>query len=171
MSVTQSPETLTRLRANVFEVSLGHGVQILGTSEIRYGVGVGAEWGRPSRFIKSSNAFAIRDEVHIRVFHSFTDDEGFDGIVVGFGTRFHFTSGQLKNGYFELGSGVGLTDGVSTDVNSHFNFVSFLGAGFFFASEGNAPRFGVRWVHVSNAGIEPPNRGLNQFEAVFGVRF
>lgn len=166
-----SPESLARLRANIVEISAGHGVEILGTSETRYGVGVGIEWGRPGRIAPSSRSWAAREEVHLRVFRSFTGDEGFDGLVAGFGTRWHMTGGRLKNGYFELGSGIGVTNGVSTDVNAHFNFVSFLGAGFFFTSDANAPRFGLRWVHVSNAGIEPPNRGLNQFEAVFGMKF
>jgi hypothetical protein len=167
----QSPETLSRLRGTIFEASIGHGVEILGTSEARYGVGLGIEWGRPARVVPTSNGLAAREEVHLRLFRSFTSDEGFDGLVAGFGSRWHFTSGRMKNGYFEIGSGVGITDGVSIDVNSHFNFVSFLGAGFFFNGDDHAPRFGIRWVHVSNAGIEPPNRGLNQFEAVYGIRF
>lgn len=169
--LAQSPETLSRLKSTVVEASIGHGVQILGTSEIRYGVGVGVEWGRPSRLIKSSDWLAVREGPHLRIFRSFTGDEGFDGLVVGLGTRFVFTKGRLTNGYFEVGSGIGITDGISIDVNSYFNFVSFIGGGFYFDSDSRAPRFGVRWVHVSNAGIEQPNRGLNQIEAVYGFRF
>jgi|SRR5688500_8607387 len=171
LMLQESPETLARLRGNVFELSIGHGVQILGTSEVRYGVGIGIEWGRPSRIAPSSNSFAARESAYLRLFRSFTSDEGFDGLVAGFGTRWHATSGRLKNGYFEIGSGIAVTDGVSIDVNSHFNFVSFLGGGFFFTNSFTSPRFGLRWVHVSNAGIESPNRGLNQVEAVFGFRF
>ena len=75
------------------------------------------------------------------------------------------------DGYIEAGSGITVTDGVSIDVNSHFNFVSHIGGGFFLSSAPNATRVGIRWVHVSNAEIEPPNRGLNQLELVFGFKF
>ncbi|MEO7454209.1 MAG: acyloxyacyl hydrolase [Fimbriimonadales bacterium] len=166
-----SSDLLTRLRANVFELSIGHGAKILGTSEIRYGVGVGVEWGRPGRILKSGQSIAIREEAHLQVFRSFNENEGFDGLVAGVGIRLHPLKGAVRNGYVEIGTGAAITDGVSTDVNSHFNFVSFVGAGFYFDSAASAHRFGIRWIHVSNANIEPPNIGLNQFEAVFGFRF
>lgn len=171
IAIQDAPAVLARQRATIVEVSAGHGVKILGTSEVRYGVGLGIEWGRPGRLMRSSGSLAVREEVHLRVFRSFTENEGFNGVVVGFGTRWHGTRGRFKNGYFESGSGISLTDGVSVDVNAQFNFASFFGGGFFLSSNEDAARFGIRWVHVSNLGIDPPNRGLNQFEAVLGFRF
>jgi hypothetical protein len=159
------------MRATVLELSVGHGVEILGSRESRYGVGAGIEWGRPGRTFKSGNDIAVREAVHLRFFRSFNENEGFDGLTLGIGLRLHSTAGRLRNGYFEIGTGVAVTDGVSIDVNSRFNFVSFVGGGFYFDSSAAASRFGIRWVHVSNANIEPPNIGLNQLEAVFGFRF
>ena len=171
LAFQDEPALLARLSARNFEFSIGHGVQILGTSEIRYGVGLGVEWGRPSKALHIGRAVRAREHAYVRLFRSFIDNEGFDGIVLGIGGRWHGTTGWFKNGYLEAGSGVSVSDGVSIDVNSHFNFVSHIGGGFFLSSNVNAPRVGIRWVHVSNAEIEPPNRGLNQFEAVVGFKF
>jgi hypothetical protein len=91
-------------------------------------------------------------------------------VIFGLGGRWTARKGSLKNCYFELGSGISLSDGTSIDVNSRFNFASFFGAGLFLSSNQDAPRFGVRWLHISNAKLEPPNRGLNQLEIVLGFK-
>jgi hypothetical protein len=131
----------------------------------------GVEWNRPSPRLRLRGTDIVAQEsVHLRLFRSFAADEGFTGIVAGVGARWTGSRGSLKNGYVEFGTGLSLTDGISNDVNSHLNFVSFVGGGVYFSDDPSAARVGVRWIHVSNAGVEPPNRGLNQFELVFGVR-
>ncbi|MGI8923624.1 MAG: acyloxyacyl hydrolase [Fimbriimonadales bacterium] len=92
-------------------------------------------------------------------------------LVAGVGVRWIAAGRQLKDAYFEAGTGLTLSDGVSLDVNSHFSFISFVGGGFYLSSRPNANRVGLRWIHVSNANLDPPNRGLNQFEFVVGVRY
>jgi len=160
-----------RLKGRVLELSVAHSYKVLGTSEIRYGVSAGMEWNRPSGRLKLRGTGIIAQEsIHLRLFRSFAGDDGFSGVVAGLGARWTGSRGSLKNGYVELGSGLALTDGISSDVNSHLNFASFLGGGVYFSDDPSAARVGLRWIHVSNAGVDPPNRGLNQFELVFGVR-
>jgi hypothetical protein len=117
------------------------------------------------------SGFATRESVYLRLFRSFRGSSGFNGVVVGSGARWIGTKGRLKNSYFEFGSGVALSDGTSHDVNSEFNFASFLGGGFYLSSEADAARVGLRWLHISNADLEMPNIGQNQFELVVGWRF
>ncbi|MDQ2985395.1 MAG: acyloxyacyl hydrolase [Armatimonadota bacterium] len=160
-----------RLRSRSFEASVAHAYKVLGTSEIRYGLTAAIEWGKPSRalHIKGSR-FSAQESAYLRLFRSFKGEDGFNALVVGFGGRWIGADGPFENAYIEAGTGLAISDGVSIDVNSHFNFVSFLGGGFYFTSKPDAPRMGLRWTHISNAATEPPNRGLNQFELVFGFR-
>ncbi len=167
----QEPQFVTdRLKGRVLELSVAHSYKVLGTSEIRYGISAGMEWNRPSKRLRIKDTILAQEAVHLRLFRSFAGDDGFTGIVGGIGARWTGARGVLKNGYLELGTGLSLTDGISIDVNSQLNFVSFIGGGMYFSDDPSATRVGIRWSHVSNAGVDPPNRGLNQFELVFGVR-
>ena len=160
-----------RLRATTIEASFAQGIEVLGTSEIRNGAMASIEWGRPSRWMRlQGTKTSAREMAYVRAFRSFKGGDGFNGLIAGIGARWIGTRGSFKNAYFELGSGICLNDGTSIDVNSRFNFASFLGGGFYFSSDEDAPRIGIRWMHISNAEIEPPNRGLNQIELVLGFR-
>lgn len=171
-AVIQDPIVGTdRHKGRVLEFSVAHSYRVLGTSEIRYGLSGGIEWSRPSRALQIKSAGIVAQQsAYLRLFRSFKANEGFTGIVLGVGGRWMGESGSFKNGYFEAGTGLSLVDGISNDVNSYFNFVSFVGAGVYFSDNPSAGRIGLRWSHISNAQIDPPNRGLNQFELVFGVR-
>lgn len=167
----QEPQFVTdRLKGRVLELSVAHSYKVLGTSEIRYGISAGMEWNRPSKRLRIKDTVVAQESVYLRLFRSFAGDDGFTGIVAGIGGRWTGTRGILRNGYLEAGTGLALTDGLSIDINSHINFASFVGGGVYFSDNPSATRIGVRWIHVSNAGVDPPNRGLNQFELVFGVR-
>lgn len=161
----------SRLKGRVLELSGGTAVKLLGTSETRQNLSLSLEWARPSRALQPNpSQFAAQATCYVRLLTSFAGDDTFDIGVLGIGARWSGISGRLKNGYLELGTGISLSDGLSIDVNDHFNFVSFLGGGAYFSESPNAPRLGVRWSHISNAGLRPPNRGLNQVEIVLGVR-
>ncbi|MBA3725897.1 MAG: hypothetical protein H0W86_05460 [Armatimonadetes bacterium] len=75
---------------------------------------------------------------------SFRGDEGFTAFVAGVGSRWIGAGKHLKNVYVESGTGVSISDGVSLDVNSHFSFASFVGAGFYFSSAPRGNRAGFR---------------------------
>jgi len=152
------------------ELSLTRTVRLLGTSELRYGASAAVGWERPSGRLRINEAIVGRQSAYLRLFTSYASGHDLNGIVAGFGARWIGVSGNLKNGYVELGTGIALIDGLSIDVNSHFNFASFVGGGFYFGEAPAASRLGVRWMHISNAGINPPNRGINQIEVVFGIR-
>ncbi|MGI8923618.1 MAG: acyloxyacyl hydrolase [Fimbriimonadales bacterium] len=162
-----------RLRSTTVELSTAHSYKVLGTSQIRLGTAAGIEWGRRSRALSLQGHPGIlaQETAYLRLMRSFRGDEGFNALVAGVGSRWIGGGKHLKNIYFEAGTGVSISDGVSLDVNSHFSFVSFVGAGFYFSSAPRANRAGLRWIHVSNANLDPPNRGLNQFEVVVGVRY
>lgn len=162
-----------RLRSTTIELSTAHSYKVLGTSQIRFGLTAAIEWGRPSKrlHLPGLREMDAQELGYIRLMRSFRGDEGFNALVAGIGGRWIGGGRHLKNIYFEFGSGVTLTDGVSVDVNSHLSFASYLGAGFFWSSAPQANRIGLRFIHVSNANTDPPNRGLNQFELVVGIRY
>ena len=100
LALQDEPAVVARLSSRIFEFSVGHGVEILGTSQIRYGVGVGVEWGRPSRILQIGRGTRAREHAYLRLFRSFTENEGFDGVVLGIGGRWYGTSGWLHRGWF-----------------------------------------------------------------------
>lgn len=56
-------------------------------------------------------------------------------------------------------------------ATSHFNFISTAGVGFVLNARGRNPvTLGYRFMHISNAGIEPRNPGLNVSAIVVGVQ-
>ena len=57
-------------------------------------------------------------------------------------------------------------------ATSHFNFISTAGVGLVLNPRGRNPvMLGYRFMHISNAGIEPRNPGLNVSAIVVGLRF
>ena len=74
--------------------------------------------------------------------------------------------------YLELGGGV-LFSNHSVPINtSHVNFVTHATLGFqFFNTERRAFTAGVRYEHISNAGLTVPNPGINTVQFQLGMNW
>lgn len=76
--------------------------------------------------------------------------------------RYNFATGTRLVPFFGGGAGVTLTDIRKPDLSTDFEFNLQLGAGFhwFFKPNVSATMEG-RLLHLSNAGIDSPNEGVN----------
>jgi lipid A 3-O-deacylase len=85
---------------------------------------------------------------------------------------------QLSRGaspwYIEVGVGASWLDQhfktPDKDFSTRWNFYDVLGAGRTFGVQGRH-ELGVRWVHVSNAGIKKPNPGQDFLQLRYVARF
>lgn len=89
-----------------------------------------------------------------------------DAAGVLFGARYRFGSG-----FFDLGWGLQYTDQRSVDISSRLSSTPNATIGFFFDIKGREYLAGLRFVHISNAGLSGNNQGTNQIGFFFAVRF
>lgn len=157
------------------EIGGGYGVMLLGSSEERTGGFAGLEWSRPATFL----AFRKRPDIEerevfaIRAFASEPEQSGkrsFTGITFTLGGRWIGRGRELKNLYVEAGTGPFLINQTTQDLSSRLNFGTYIGAGLYLGNAPNAPRLGIRYLHISNGGIMPHNRGVNYFIASLGFK-
>jgi len=74
--------------------------------------------------------------------------------------------------YIEGGFGIIYTTQHTHEQSTQYNFLSQVGVGLqFFLNEKFALTGGYRYRHMSNAGIDSPNRGINHHFALFGVSY
>jgi hypothetical protein len=84
--------------------------------------------------------------------------------------RYNFATGSRWVPFIEAGAGVLVTDIGGADLSTEFQFHSVAGVGTLYRfDERVAVGFETRFGHISNAGIEEPNRGVNEFEFIAGV--
>ncbi len=88
------------------------------------------------------------------------------------GARYYFGHGRTLP-YFSIGAGLGWTDLVPLDeIDRRFNFLLQGSAGVRHAvAAGGEWTAEMRWDHISNAGTEKPNLGLNSVIFLLGWRF
>ena len=84
--------------------------------------------------------------------------------------KWNFTSADRVVPYLELGGGVLFTNHVVPLNTSHVNFLTHATLGFqFFNTERRAFTAGVRYEHISNAGLTVPNPGVNTVQFMIGM--
>jgi opacity protein-like surface antigen len=78
--------------------------------------------------------------------------------------RYHFLPPSRLDPFFDAGAGVTATDIGRPDLSTTFEFNLQAGAGFHWVLWKNmAFTFDARYIHLSNAGIDKPNNGVNAF--------
>jgi hypothetical protein len=83
--------------------------------------------------------------------------------------RQHLTSNRNFAPYLELGAGVNLTDLDVREVGGRFQFSLQGGVGVRKAiGKDSDLTVGLRWYHLSNAGLDVPNTGLNNYLVTVG---
>ena len=98
--------------------------------------------------------------------------EPHDAFFAGLGLtgRYHFLSLGRFVPYVEGAAVAGGTDLKIREIASDFTFVVWVGAGMaYFVTDRTALYGGYRYQHVSNGGIEKPNRGFESHTGVAGV--
>jgi lipid A 3-O-deacylase len=80
----------------------------------------------------------------------------------GIAARYHFATGSRWVPFVSAGVGVAYTNIAGRDLSNGFQFNLQAGAGtHYFLQEGLALTLESRWSHLSNAGLNRPNTGLN----------
>jgi lipid A 3-O-deacylase len=78
--------------------------------------------------------------------------------------RYHFWLGARWSPFLEAGAGVNATDIGHPDLSTTFEFSPQAGGGVHWMWCDNLGlTFDARYIHLSNAGIEKPNNGVNTF--------
>jgi len=86
--------------------------------------------------------------------------------------KWNFTSSHRVVPFLELGGGVLFSNHAVPLNTSHVNFVTHSTLGFhFFNSERRAFTAGVRYEHISNAGLTVPNPGINTVQFQVGMNW
>lgn len=92
--------------------------------------------------------------------------------VVGFApqVRYLFATGTRWVPFFDIGAGVAATDIRNGDLSTTFEFDLQWGFGLnWFLTDTTALTAEYRFVHLSNAGIDYPNQGVNNSTFLIGV--
>jgi lipid A 3-O-deacylase len=85
-------------------------------------------------------------------------------------TRYHFTSIGRLVPYAEIAGAAGYTDLRVREQDTNFVFLLFAGVGAsYFITERTAIYAGYRYQHISNAGTNSPNRGIDSHTGVLGL--
>jgi len=130
----------------------------------RWGIGIsdplgGDAWYRGNFELLAEGAFYI----------PFEPKDGFGGGITAI-FRYNFLPKGPLIPFLEVGPGILITDFGLDDRADGFNFTFQAGLGFhFFLSERTALTAEGRFHHISNAGIEDQNRGLNSVMVLIGV--
>jgi hypothetical protein len=86
--------------------------------------------------------------------------------------KWNFTSSARTVPYLELGGGVLFSNHAVPLNTSHVNFLTHATLGFqFFNNDRRAFTAGVRYEHISNAGLTVPNPGINTVQFQVGVNW
>jgi lipid A 3-O-deacylase len=86
--------------------------------------------------------------------------------------KWNFISAERVVPYLELGGGVLFTNHVVPLNTSHVNFLTHATLGFqFFNNQRRAFTAGVRYEHISNAGLTVPNPGVNTVQFQVGMNW
>jgi hypothetical protein len=96
-----------------------------------------------------------------------------DAIEVGItpiGLKLEYDAGQQVVPFLIAGTGAMYTGLQGLQLGGPFEFASFGGAGIeLFLTDTLAMSFQWRWRHISNAGLEDPNRGLDTQFVLIGL--
>lgn len=84
--------------------------------------------------------------------------------------RYNFTGNERLMPFLNLGAGVAETDIGEPDLSTRFEFILQGGGGvhYFFAPH-KALTLQYRFLHLSNAGIDSPNLGVNTSMFIIGI--
>jgi len=156
----------------IAELSFDHEFALLGGRELRWGGTAGVQWARGSKHLsfRGRSDIAAQQTAAVRVASTWKDGVGVNVLMLQLGLRYTGLGASMNGWYVEAGSGIAVSDGTTFDMNSRFNFASYIGFGFWVYDLPDL-MFGFRVVHISNGNTIPPNRGMNLFQTMIGFTF
>lgn len=156
----------------IVELSFDHEFARLGGRELRWGGTAGVQWARGSKHLsfRGRRDIAAQQTTSVRVTSTWRDGVGVNILMLQLGLRYTGLGASMNGWYIEAGSGIALSDGTTFDMNSTFNFASYVGFGFWVRDLPDF-MFGFRVVHISNGNTDPPNRSMNLFQTIIGFTF
>jgi len=150
---------------------------IFGSEDGRFGGGIAYGYGQPEpRFTHGLIAGQLVYEGYV----DHTQSDGGSGYpanntlaggVLAFG-RWRWPMDREGNGvYADLGWGFQMASQTTLDLESDFNSTPVAGFGGVFKDGAKEYLIGLRFLHISNAGLVKPNYGQNELFITFGFRY
>ncbi|MBS1717092.1 MAG: acyloxyacyl hydrolase [Armatimonadetes bacterium] len=165
-----------RDQSTYFGLFAGRSLKVLGTEEIRTGIGFLYGYGRPDRRL---SFHGIPAQMVYEVYGDFTHSSGvdtnsstFDFAVGALAIARYRTPVEKDHGfYFDIGFGAQYVSQTSHDLNLNMNTTPMLGSGYFYPMGKHEAMLGIRLLHISNGGRKKPNDGQNQLYVLGMIRF
>ncbi len=159
-----------------FSLWFGKSAKILGSSEVRAGGGVSYDYARPEPRFKFGG---VRAQIVYEAYLDYTDTVGAirprEATYAGGGLGFARWWGRpFKVGpafYADLGWGLQVATRPTYDLPSEVNSTPMFDIGAALPAGREQILLGIRFLHISNAGLVPPNRGQDQFFFTAGVQW
>jgi hypothetical protein len=150
-------------------------LKILGSVDQRSGAVLGFQKVRPEKRIA---ILQIPAQMVFEGYFQVTSGGAFEyprdttGALGGFAAGRWETSPPAGPSFFiEVGLGLQLSTQATHDLNIPINFTPVGGLGIAWTKGKSRLQVTARYMHVSNAGIRPPNRGQNYAQLLVGWRF
>jgi len=158
-----------------FGVLTGGGSSISDPSRHRQLLLVGGRFGKALSKERGKGRFRGQLEYAIETIPAFLVFQtstvyGFDVTPLLF--RWNFTSAKKVAPFFELGAGVLFTTKDVPEQTFPINFTPQAAFGFHvFTNSKNAMTLALRYMHISNAGLDLPNPGINSLQLIIGYQW
>lgn len=158
--------------SHYFHFYMGQSKRILGTDEVREGVGFAYGFGRDDPQLRAGHLRAqLVHVVHYMHGYGFMDKKITNSVGYTATARYRLRTTSSMSIYGDIGWGLEFSDRLSPDIDSHLNSTPMLGLGVAFPRPGGELMLGVGWFHASNGGTVKPNHGQNYLFFDFGWRY
>jgi hypothetical protein len=154
----------------------GRSVIILGSEDLRAGGGFFVAYSRNERQLR------FEDRPGEFVIEGYFGQTRSNGVkdrppnlttelgLVGLARYRYPWTGSLST-FIDVGWGLQYTSQRTNDLNSRLNSSPIIGYGVSIPTHGTELTISLRLLHLSNAGMAPPNKGQNQLLLSVGMRF
>ena len=178
--IAQASDNEIKLRSLVapsyyFQIFGGQSMTILGSEDKRTAFGIGVAYGRPEpRFhIDGTGAQLVYE-----VYYDHSSSRGASGQPANetdsFGAlayaRYRWPMREGFGFYATAGWGLQYSDRPTVDLDSRLNSTPMVGFGIAWDTGEGEGSIGLRFLHISNAGIVGRNQGQNQLHLVYSWR-
>jgi len=161
-----------------FGVWAGGGFSVPGGTKDTQAVNVGVRLGKVLTDEHGGNFLRGNFEWSadlIPVYYLWQPKPALSSYAVGFNPvnlKWNFTSSARGVPYLELGGGLLFSNHAVPLDTSHLNFMPHATLGFqFFNNDRRAFTAGIRYEHISNAGLSVPNPGINTVQIQVGLNW
>ena len=106
--------------------------------------------------------------IYPALFYDAADSDNVWGAGGGLSWKIYSKAGEQRGVFAEAATAAIFHDETFAGNGGHIDFLSGLGIGYHFANDWH---LSVKWEHISNAGLEEPNQGINLVGLAVGVTF